>query len=153
MKARASGAIQLALEFPQLDADQLPLIETGAYAAPIAMLQRWQDWPGGQLALIGEEGSGKSRLLRHWALEAGAAITTGEALAAASIEDISSLAFIALGVDDADGGENGLGLLAALNLCRQRVAPILLTSRATRLSAGCTRRGAGCTPSGAGCSR
>ena len=129
MKFRPSGAVQLELEFPQLDADQRPLISTGPYASPLAMLARWQDWPGGQLALVGMEGSGKSRLLRCWALEAGAAITTGVALASASIEDISSLAFVALGVDDADGGTHGLGLLAALNLCKQRGAPVLLTSR------------------------
>jgi chromosomal replication initiation ATPase DnaA len=129
MKSRPSGAVQLELEFPQLDPDQRPLIATGAYASPLAMIARWQDWPGGQLALMGEKNSGKSRLLRHWALETGAAITTGDALAASSIEDISSLAFVALGVDDADGGKNGLGLLRTLNLCKQRGAPILLTGR------------------------
>lgn len=129
MRPGPGRAVQLTLEFPPLDADQRPLIEAGCYGPPLAALRRWRSWPEGQLVLQGEEASGKTRLLRRWALEAGAALTTGEALAAASIDDISTLAFAALGVDDAEGGKNGLGLLAALNLCRQRGAPVLMTSR------------------------
>ncbi|MEZ5936962.1 MAG: DNA replication ATPase [Hyphomonadaceae bacterium] len=129
MTGKPSAAAQLTLEFPRLDPDQRPLIETDPYRAPLALLRRWSAWPDGQLALIGEKGAGKSRLLRSWAVEVGAAVTTGQALAAAQIDEISQLTFSALAIDDAECGANGLGLLAALNLCRARLAPVLLTGR------------------------
>ena len=40
----------------------------------IAALDAWPAWPGGLLALIGPEGSGKSHLARAWAKLSGAAI-------------------------------------------------------------------------------
>ena len=43
--------------------------------------------------------------------------------------EISRLSVSALAIDDADLSENGLGLLAALNLCRDRGAPVLLSGR------------------------
>lgn len=129
---------QLTFEFPRPDPNARPLIETAPYAAALLSLARWRDWPGGQLALTGAPQSGRTRLLRDWALEAGAAMTTGADLASASIVDISNLSVHALAVDDADPPQHilrnsvishrdgGVGLLAALNLCRERGAVILL---------------------------
>jgi chromosomal replication initiation ATPase DnaA len=123
---------QLFLDFPRLDPAQRPVIETGPYRSIVGMLRRWKSWPEGQLAIAGEAFSGKTRLLRLWAADAGAAFVTGEALARADIDDISGLAITALAVDDADlsGADPeraGLNLLAALNLCRNRGAPVLLS--------------------------
>lgn len=120
---------QLLLDFPRIDPDQRPLIETGPYRDALAALGRWKDWPERQLALSGEAFSGKTRLLRRWAIEAGAAIVTGEALAQAGMDEIAQLSISALAVDDADAPGDGRGLLAALNLCRDRRAPILLAGR------------------------
>src|SRR5690349_12095792 len=98
---------QLLLDFPRIDADQRPLIETGPYRAVVAALRRWREWPGGQLAVSGEAFSGRTRLLRWWAGEAGAAVVSGAALARAPIDEVSSLSFSALAVDDADAPSNG----------------------------------------------
>lgn len=119
---------QLLLDFPRLDPAQRPLIEDGPYRAPVTALRKWRAWPEGQLALTGEAFSGRTRLLHLWAADAGAALVTGGALAAAGMDEISSLSIQALAVDDADspGAAEGHGLLAALNLCRQRKAPVLL---------------------------
>ena len=120
------GGRQLLLDFPRIDPAQRPVIETGPYRSVIGTLRRWKSWPEGQLAITGEAFSGKTRLLRLWAADAGAALTTGAALAAADIGEISGLTVTALAVDDADLGESGLNLFAALNLCRNRGAPVLL---------------------------
>lgn len=120
---------QLFLDFPRIDPDQRPLIETGSYAAALGALRRWKHWPGGQLALVGEPFAGKTRALRLWASDANAALVTGQALAAAEMDEIARLSVSALAIDDADHPEAALGLLAALNLCRDRGAPVLLSGR------------------------
>lgn len=125
---RHSG--QLFLDFPKADPASRPLIESGSYSSAVASLKRWRYWPGGQLALTGEAKSGRSRLLRMWAEETGAAIVTGQGLAEAAIDEIARLSVSALAVDDADQPSNGLGLLATLNLCRDRGAPVLLSGLA-----------------------
>jgi chromosomal replication initiation ATPase DnaA len=118
---------QLLLDFPRIDAEQRPLIETAPYRVALAALRRWREWPGGQLAVSGEAFSGKTRLARWWAGQAGAAVVSGAALARAQMDEISALSFSGLAVDDADAPADGLGLLAALNLCRDRGLPVLLT--------------------------
>lgn len=125
---RNSG--QLFLDFPKAEAGTRPLIETGPYAAALVALRRWRHWPGRQLALIGDRQSGRTRLLTDWAADAGAALVTGGALAAAGIDDIARLSVSALAIDDADQSETGLNLLAALNLCRDRGVPVLLAGQA-----------------------
>ncbi len=123
----AGAGRQLLLDFPRADADQRPLIDTGPYAAAVGALRRWKMWPGAQFALVGEPASGKSRLLRWWAGQSGAALVTGEALSTAPMEEIARLSVSALAVDDADHAGAGPAVLAALNLCRDRNVPVLLS--------------------------
>jgi chromosomal replication initiation ATPase DnaA len=122
-------ASQLFLDFPKADPDSRPLIETGSYSNALVALRRWRHWPGQQLALIGEAKSGRTRLLHLWAADAGAALVTGAALANAEMDEIASLSVSALAMDDADHADAGLGLLAALNLCRDRGVPVLLAGQ------------------------
>lgn len=129
MSRRPTPGAQLSLDFPRLDPAQRPLIETAPYADALVSMRRWRDWPEGQLAIIGEARCGRTRLLRAWSIETGAALVTGQALAAADMDEISQLAISALAIDDADAGAAGLGLLAALNLCRARRAPVLVSGR------------------------
>lgn len=126
---RGGHAGQLFLDFPKADPDSRPLIESGSYATAMTSLRRWRLWPGGQIALVGDAQAGRTRLLRMWAEDAGAAFVTGEALADAEIDEIARLTVSALAVDDADHPEAAMGLFAALNLCRDRRAPILLAGR------------------------
>jgi chromosomal replication initiation ATPase DnaA len=46
------------------------------------------------------------------------------------MDEIARLSVSALAIDDADHPDAGLGLLAALNLCRDRGAPVLLAGQA-----------------------
>lgn len=48
-------------------------VESAANAEALALLDRWPDWPGGVLALVGPEGAGKTHLATIWAAQAGAA--------------------------------------------------------------------------------
>lgn len=118
---------QLLLDFPRADADQRPLIDTGSYATAVGALARWKHWPGAQFTLVGDAVSGKSRLLRWWAGQSGAALVTGEAMSQAPMDEIARLSVYALAIDDADYEGAGPALLAALNLCRDRKAPVLLS--------------------------
>ncbi len=120
---------QLFLDFPRLEEETRPLVETGAYQPVLALLRNWRAWPEPQLALLGEPRSGKTRLLRAWAAETGGAFITGAALAASDADEIAGLTLNALAVDDADIAGNGPNLLAAINLCQSRAAPILLSGR------------------------
>ncbi len=43
-------------------------------AAAVAAVEAWPAWPGGRLALIGPEGSGKTHLARVWAERVGAMV-------------------------------------------------------------------------------
>lgn len=123
-------ASQLFLDFPKADPDSRPVIETGSYASALVALRRWRHWPGQQFALIGEQQSGRTRLLTVWAADAGAALVTGAALAEAGMDEIARLSVSALAIDDADHPDASFGLLAALNLCRDRGAPVLLAGQA-----------------------
>lgn len=117
---------QLFLDFPRLEDETRPLIEAGAYAPVLTLLRNWRAWPGLQLALVGEPRSGKTRLLRAWAAEAGGAFITGKALAESDADEIAGLSLSALAIDDADVSGNGPNILAAINLCQARSVPILL---------------------------
>ena len=81
------------------------------------------------MCLVGEDASGKTRLLKDWAEQIGAGVVAGADLARADIGEISGLSVSALVVDDADQTVPGAGLLAALNLCRDRGAVIALAGK------------------------
>jgi len=127
--AGPDGGRQLLLDFPRANADQRPLIASGSYAPAVGALGRWRLWPDRQFALVGEPQSGKSRLLRWWAAQTGAALITGAMLAEADMGAIARLSVSALAIDDADWGADGHGLLAAFNMCRERQALLLVSGR------------------------
>lgn len=129
MTTDSSAGDQLLLDFPRIDPEQRPVIETAPYRAALSALRKWKDWPEKQLAVSGDAFSGRSRLARLWAADAGAALVTGDALSRAGMDEISRLSVSALTIDDADTISDGRNLLAALNLCRDRGAPVLLTGK------------------------
>ena len=118
---------QLVLDFPKLDASLEPLLATPASEDARLALSRWELWPDRQMCIIGETGSGKTRMLRKWAQDTGAAYVTGPDLGKAGIDEIAGLTVKALVVDDSDLCKNGIALLAAMNLCKRRDAFLLLS--------------------------
>jgi chromosomal replication initiation ATPase DnaA len=91
-------------------------------AAAAAAVDAWPAWPGGRLALIGPEGSGKTHLARAWAARSGAAILgDGEV-------DVSTLRGRPLLVEDADRRPADETLFHLINMA-DGGASLLITGR------------------------
>ena len=102
-------------------------LEGPSNAAALALIERWPDWPGRSVVLVGPEGSGKSHLAEVWVRKAG-----GLRLAAASLEQAAVPALIATGaiaVEDIAEGVNEIALFHLLNLAREQTAYLLLSAR------------------------
>jgi chromosomal replication initiation ATPase DnaA len=124
---RAPRQLALALDHAESFAREDFLVGPSNGTA-LAMVERWPDWPGGVLALIGPEGSGKSHLASMWAARAGARFLAARALR--ETHPPAALATGALVVEDlgpVDLDERSLFHL--LNLARQDGAFLLLTSQ------------------------
>jgi DnaA regulatory inactivator Hda len=66
----------------------------------LAQIDRWPDWPGGRLALVGPAGAGKSHLVHVWAARAAAQILPSAGLVHFDLERLSPVGAIA--VEDVD---------------------------------------------------
>jgi chromosomal replication initiation ATPase DnaA len=87
-----------------------------------AAVDGWPDWPGGALALIGPEGSGKTHLARAWAARTGAAVAGAPPL------DIAQLPPGPVLLEDADRRPADMTLFHLINRA-QAGASLLLTAR------------------------
>lgn len=96
---------QLAFNLPpQEKLGREDYIVTPATALALCAIDRWREWPGGKMLLIGPEGSGKSHLAAIWASATGAPrIAAGDLARLQSGQDLPDLASAgALAVEDAD---------------------------------------------------
>ena len=100
-------------------------VEAPSNAAALAWLGRVGDWPDRRLAIWGEEGCGKTHLLRTWAAREGA-----DARAGMSLRGLPDrLPPGGLAIDDADAVPDQETLLHWLNAARDAAVPVLLTGR------------------------
>jgi chromosomal replication initiation ATPase DnaA len=91
-------------------------------------IDRWPDWPGRMLLLVGPEGSGKSHLAALWAETAEAVTVRGEDLAEENAR--VSVEGAALLIEDADRvGAAEERLFHLVNSALQTAAWVLLTAR------------------------
>jgi chromosomal replication initiation ATPase DnaA len=91
-------------------------------------IDRWPDWPGRMLLLVGPEGSGKSHLGALWAKAAGAANIDGEGLGEEGAQ--VSVQGAALLIDNADQvGNAEERLFHLINSALQVQAWVLLAAR------------------------
>lgn len=84
-------AEQLGFDLPSrtaLGRDAFFVAPTNAMA--LAMIDNWQSWAGGKLALTGPEGAGKTHLTHVWADIAGATIVAAAALPDADIPGLAN---------------------------------------------------------------
>lgn len=108
--------------------DTLVLAEANRAAAHL--LTDWRAWPGGTLALIGPEGSGKTHLALAWALEAGARRLRLDA-APEEAAELFAAAEGRLYLDDADQGFDEAMLWRVLDLAKTAGGAVLLTGATT----------------------
>jgi chromosomal replication initiation ATPase DnaA len=88
-----------------------------------AVLETWPRWPGGRLALVGPEGSGKTHLARAWARQVDAVVLSGQE------QDLSELSGRPLLLEDADRRPADETLFHLINLA-DAGATLLITGRA-----------------------
>mgnify|MGYP003662885808 CR=1 FL=1 len=122
-------AQQLGLNLPSrtaLGRDAFFVAPSNAMA--MAMIDHWQGWAGGKLALTGPQGSGKTHLTHVWADMADAQIIAATDLARA---DIPSLAHANIAVEDvpqiADDANSQTALFHLHNLVLAEGHALLLT--------------------------
>ena len=115
--------LTIPLETPPLHT-RAAFVESAANAQALALLDRWPAWPGGVLALVGPEGSGKTHLAQIWAAESSAARYR-------SGDDLTALAGTPVLVEDADSVGGGAGDEALFHLINRAPSDggLLLTAR------------------------
>ncbi|CUH41105.1 DnaA regulatory inactivator Hda [Jannaschia seosinensis] len=120
---------QLSISLPRLDArGREDFMISGSNATAVGLLDAFPDWPGGRLALVGPEASGKSHLTAMWAGETGARVVAARDLRAA---DAPMLAEAPVAVEDVDGGTlDEEALFHLWNACATAGNGLLLTGRA-----------------------
>ncbi len=90
----------------------------------VRLLDAWPSWPGGVLALIGPEGSGKTHLAMAWAQRTGAVQPPSDAPF-----DLGDLAGRPVLIEDAERAIGELSLFHLINMAAQHGGGLLLTSR------------------------
>ncbi|TMM50904.1 chromosomal replication initiator DnaA [Sulfitobacter sabulilitoris] len=111
---------------PALGRDDFMVAPSNAIA--VAMIENWQGWAGGKLALTGPPGAGKTHLAHVWAAAADARIVPARDLAGA---DIPSLAQTCVAVEDVPAIKGDIAAQTALfhlhNLVLSEGRSLLLT--------------------------
>ena len=79
--------------------DRANFIVSACNAQALAAIDAWPTWPGGKLALVGPEGSGKTHLATLWADRTGAVVANAKSLFEADIAPGRAIL-----VEDADQG-------------------------------------------------
>lgn len=98
---------------------------SSANSDALTMLERWQSWPNGRLAVLGPPGAGKTHLIHVWAEMSGAQI-----LCAGELSEADGSKPVALDNADAIGGSDAeealFHLYNALSASKQ---PFLITAK------------------------
>lgn len=126
--ARAPAPRQLALALGHAESlSREDFLPGPPNADALALIERWPDWPGRTIALVGPEGSGKSHLAAIWANAAGARFISAHALEEADLP--AALATGALVIEDVVPATGERALFHLMNLARAENAYLLLTAR------------------------
>jgi chromosomal replication initiation ATPase DnaA len=95
-----------------------------ANADGVRLLDAWPAWPGGVLALVGPEGTGKTHLAMAWAQKTDAVLPARNAPV-----DLANLPGHTVLIENAENAVNELSLFHLINMAAQHGGGLLLTSR------------------------
>jgi chromosomal replication initiation ATPase DnaA len=102
-------------------------LEGPSNTAALTLIERWPDWPGRTVMLVGPEGAGKSHLAAIWSAVAGAKVAPASSLAEADVPELLASPLV---LEDLAAGEfDERALFHLLNLARQEGVYVLLTAR------------------------
>ena len=102
-------------------------LEGPSNTAALTLIERWPDWPGRTVMLVGPEGAGKSHLAAIWSAAAGARVAPASSLAEAEVPELLASPLV---LEDLAAGEfDERALFHLLNLARQEGVYVLLTAR------------------------
>jgi chromosomal replication initiation ATPase DnaA len=100
---------------------------TPSNAAAVAVIDRYPDWPGYGMVLLGDAGSGKSHLLEVWRKAVHARLVDADGIGSAAPDDLLSSG--ALAIDNAPGSAlDERALFHLFNLARQSGGHVLIAS-------------------------
>lgn len=119
----AGSAAQLAFELPHRTAlGRDDFLVTGCNARAVDWIDRWPDWPGGILALVGARASGKTHLMEVWRAVSGAGRIEAAALSGDGWMDFTR----GIAIDGMNGAVDEEALFHAVNWVRQRGLTMLI---------------------------
>lgn len=130
MTGEVTGPRQLVLDLPTRPSlGRAEFYVSPANELALAQVERWPDWTGGRLAVVGPEGAGKTHLVHVWAARAGGAIIAAETLEALDLASLAPEAAIA--IEDADRGLGTGGEETLFHLCNRLATggSLLVTGR------------------------
>jgi chromosomal replication initiation ATPase DnaA len=102
-------------------------LEAPCNTEALSLIERWPDWPGPVVALVGPPGAGKSHLGAIWADLSGARRVAARDLPGLDLTE--AFATSALLVEDAGPSSSEVALFHLLNSAREEGASMLLTTR------------------------
>lgn len=125
---------QLVFNFPARPAlGRADFLVAPCNATAVAWVDRWPDWPGATLALVGPAGCGKTHLAHVLAARAGALIvehpTAADLHPAATLDRAATVVVERDPAGQALSAETEEALLHLMNLTRERGGSLLLTAR------------------------
>jgi len=101
---------------------------TNSNAQAVDLIDRWPQWPGSALLLIGPRGSGKSHLAEVWRKASGASEIKADQLERGKVPDLLSNGAVV--VEDAPGDRlDETALFHLLNLANEQASHVLITTR------------------------
>jgi chromosomal replication initiation ATPase DnaA len=101
-------------------------LASASTAEGLDLLDRWPDWRGGALALIGPPGSGKTHLATAWAERVGAHVVSPDEINAAELPQLEGAPVL---LEDADRPGLGECLFHLINMAAREGGSLLLTAR------------------------
>ncbi|MBO6826298.1 MAG: hypothetical protein JJ879_08855 [Sneathiella sp.] len=99
-----------------------------ANEAAVAWIDRWPDWPGPFLLIIGPERSGKTHLSHVWAEKSGAAVLTLADLGALDINAMTEIASQPILLEDLGTQMEEQKLFHLYNLVKEKGGFLLMTA-------------------------
>lgn len=96
---------------------------------PVAIIDRWPDWPGMAVALTGPAGSGKTHLAEVWRDRSHARSITGPELRIADVPELLSASALVIEAANELSPEGEQALFHLLNLAHVEKAFVLMLAR------------------------